>query len=187
MVYQNPYIGMSPCMHQHPFMQTQAMMPELALMAQNAPQRLSQDIYSYPYNFQSALELIRNAVAGEAEDRLFYEFLIRSTSDNEAKEIIASIRDDEIKHFGLFRQIYFELTGRMLQTNPDVSFDEPESFCEGIKRALAGEQAAASRYSRILFAMQDRRHINMLTEIIIDELRHGTLYNYLYSKSKCSG
>lgn len=34
-------------------------------------------------------------------------------------------------------------------------------------------------------AMQDRRHINMLAEIITDELRHGNLYNFLYSKNKC--
>ena len=33
--------------------------------------------------------------------------------------------------------------------------------------------------------MQDRRHINMLTEIITDEIRHANLYNLLYSKNGC--
>ncbi|HCL01056.1 MAG TPA: rubrerythrin, partial [Lachnoclostridium phytofermentans] len=41
-------------------------------------------------------------------------------------------------------------------------------------------------YRQILFAMQDRIHINMLTEIITDEIRHGILYTYLYSKNNCN-
>jgi hypothetical protein len=41
------------------------------------------------------------------------------------------------------------------------------------------------KYRRILYALQDRVHINILTGIITDEIRHGILYSYLYSKNGC--
>ncbi len=132
-----------------------------------------------------ALKLIEEAVAGENEDRLFYQYLINSAPTEEEKEIIRGIRENEITHFGLFRQIYSQLTGKMLPVPPEVFVKEPASYCEGLKKALTGEQNAVQKYRKILFAMQDRVHINMLTEIITDEIRHGILYNYLYSKNSC--
>lgn len=143
------------------------------------------DPYTYPQNFPMALQLIRDAVSGEMEDRLFYSYLISVAPSQEDKEIIASIRDDEMKHFDLFRQIYFQLTGQILPQPREGEFTKPATYCQGLKQALLGELAAVQRYRRILFAMQDRRHINMLTEIITDEIRHANLYNLLYSKNGC--
>ncbi|MDP2891609.1 MAG: ferritin-like domain-containing protein, partial [Bacillota bacterium] len=54
------------------------------------------------------------------------------------------------------------------------------------KQALMGEQNAVRKYRQVLFAMTDRRLINMITEIITDEIRHATLYNYLYAKNGCN-
>lgn len=157
-------------------------MPPCMMRGQNMP---IQDIYTYPSNLPGALQLITEAVKGEMEDRLFYEYLIGTAPKEEDKNIIRGIRDNEISHFGLFRQIYFELTGQMLPPPEKALFSQPETYCHGIKGALMGEQNAVVKYRKILFAMQNRRHINMLTEIITDEIRHGILYNYLYSKNSC--
>lgn len=143
------------------------------------------EIYSYPHNLDGALQLIRQAVTGENEDRIFYQYLIDNAPTEEEKEIIRGIRENEITHFGLFRQIYSQLTGRMLPVPEEVPAEPPASYCEGLKKALIGEQNAVEKYRRILYAMQNRIHINMLTEIITDEIRHGILYNYLYSKNNC--
>lgn len=142
--------------------------------------------YTYPQNYRDALELIREATKGEAEDRAFYEYLIENAPDEEAKEIIRGIRDDEINHFFLFGQLYHVLTGQTLPAQDEAEFEEPDSYCEGIKRAIIGEQNAVKKYRRILYALNDRVLINVLTDIITDEIRHGILYNYLYSKTKCS-
>jgi rubrerythrin len=143
------------------------------------------EMYSFPHNLPGALELIEKAVEAENEDRLFYQYLINNAPTEEEKEIIRGIRENEITHFGLFRQIYSQLTGRMLPVAEDVPVEAPSSYCEGIKKALTGEQNAVDKYRRILFAMQNRVHINMMTEIITDEIRHGILYNYIYSKNGC--
>jgi rubrerythrin len=141
--------------------------------------------YTYPQNVPGALKLIQEAVAGESEDRMFYQYLIDNATSEEDKEIIKGIRDDEISHFNLFRQVYFQLTGQMLPPPQNVTFEKPESYCEGIRGAILGEQNAVRKYRMILYALQDRVQINILTGIITDELRHGILYNYLYSRNGC--
>lgn len=142
--------------------------------------------YTYPENFPGALRLIEGAVTGEREDELFYDYLISEVPTEEAKNIITSIRDDEKKHNKMFRKIYTELTGKVLPPTQDVAFEKPKSYCNGIKKALQGELGAVQRYRRILFALQNRVHINMLTEIITDELRHANLYNLLFTLGHCT-
>jgi rubrerythrin len=133
-----------------------------------------------------ALKVIANALMGETEDQLFYQFLMGEAPDDEEKDIIKGIRDNEMKHYKMFNQMYFELTGKQPSPPTEMKFEQPKSYCEGLQKALMGEQNAVVKYRKILFAMQNRRHINMITEIITDELRHLGLYNYLYAKNRCT-
>ena len=173
--------NMPPCM----MLQNQYMMTPGYYERPQMPESTGLEPYIYPNNVPQALKSIQEAVAGEAEDRKFYQYLIDTAPSNEDKEIITGIRDDEIGHFGLFRQVYYQLTGQMLPPTQDVAFQKPASYCAGIKKAIIGEQNAVRKYRRILFALQNRVQINILTEIITDELRHGILYNYLYAKNGC--
>lgn len=170
---------MPPCMPPFMGVQGQYLPPQLPV------DTTVKDIYNYPQNLPGALKLIKEATEGETEDRLFYQYLIDNAPAEEDKEIIKGIRDNEIKHFGMFRKIYSDLTGKSLPQPQNVTFENPATYCHGIKKALMGEQNAVRKYRKILFAMQDRVHINMLTEIITDEIRHGILYSYLYSKNGC--
>lgn len=160
--------------------------PEVNSMDVKHLQHSDDDIFRIPENLENALNLIQEAVAGESEDRAFYTYLAENAPDEEAREIINSIRDNEINHFNLFRRLYFDITGEMLPAAVMQEFAPPENFCDGIKRALMGEQNAVQKYRQILYAMQPRIHINIMVEIITDEIRHGILYNYLYSKYNCN-
>lgn len=143
------------------------------------------DPYTYPYNLPAALELIRDAVSSEKEDEMFYQYMLEIAPEQD-KEIIRSIRDDERKHFGLFRGIYTSITGQMLPPAQEVRFTPPDSYCEGLRRALFGELGAVEKYRRILFAMQDRVNINMMVEIITDEQKHADKWNYLFDINQCT-
>ena len=176
---------MPPCMAQNNQMRVQEAIQTFQMPMLNTVDAVSLFPYIYPQNLSQALQLIKEGVAGEREDRMFYDYLISTAPSEEDKEIIKGIRDNEIQHFSMFRQIYYQLTGQQLPPSQDVPFDKPASYCDGIKKALMGEQKAVQKYRKILFAMQNRVHINMLTEIITDEIRHGILYNYLYSKNGC--
>lgn len=152
-----------------------------------AAQQPDLKIFSFPENLQGALSLIGQAVAGEAEDRQFYTWLIEHAPSSEDKQIISGIRDNEIGHYALFKQIYYELTGVEVTQTQGEQFTPPAGYCAGLSKALLGEQNAVQKYRKILYAMETRIHINMLTEIITDEIRHGILYSYLYSKNGCKG
>jgi rubrerythrin len=143
------------------------------------------DKFDYPENLSNAMELMQQALNGEVEDQMFYMWLISNAPSEEERQIIGSIRDDEMGHFELFRQIYYDLTGMSLRQNSEETFMEPESYCEGLARAIIGEQNAVREYRKILYAMQSRIHINMLIDIITDETRHGILYNYLFARNAC--
>ena len=149
------------------------------------PHRVAFDkAFVYPENVNDALLLIQEAVAGENEDREFYGYLIAHAPSKEDADIIAGIRDDEIAHNQLFRQVYQDLTG-MAPPVQEEPFTPPATYCEGLRNALMGEQNAVRKYRNILFALMSRVHINVLTRIITDEIRHGILYSYLYAKNGC--
>lgn len=157
-----------------------------AIMSSEPQSMQINDVFIFPENLENALSLIREAVSGESEDREFYSFLLELSPTMEEKEIITGIRDDEINHYNLFHQIYYDITGEMIPQLVSEQFIPPASYCEGLKKALLGEQNAVKKYRQILYAMQTSIHYNMLIEIITDEIRHGSLYNYLYAKSGCN-
>lgn len=144
-------------------------------------------IFVYPQNLQNALSLIQEALSGESEDRMFYSWLIENAPSYEDQQIINGIRDNEIGHYELFHELYYDLTSTIPPLNPDEQFIPPENYCAALSRALLGEQNAVQKYRKILYAMQSRIHINVMIEIITDEIRHGILYNYLYAKNGCMG
>lgn len=133
-------------------------------------------IFAYP----EALSLIAESVQSERQDELFYDYLL-SLAPPGQKEIIASIRDDERKHFSLFKQIYWEVTGQDIPPSQDTSFQRPENYCDGISQALFGELGAVEKYRKILFGFEYLPYRNMITEIYTDELKHATKWNYLYT------
>lgn len=182
MDYQNPYF---------PAYSAQGMPPASAFPAAQpysdpAVNQPFDPMFVYPQNAQSALMHIEQAVSGEAEDTQFYAWLLQHAPSAEDGQIITGIRDDEMRHHGWFRRLYLELTGRPVPAAQGEVFTPPADYCDGLRRAILGEQNAVRSYRQILFALQNRVHINVLTNILTDELRHAVLYNYLYAKNNCT-
>jgi rubrerythrin len=136
-------------------------------------------------NLEAALILMKQAADGEADVRAFYEYLMDAAPPGEDREIITGIRRDDIKHYSLLRQIYYDITGEKITPAQTAQMTLPANYAGGLRVALMGEQQAAVTYRKVLFAMRSHRHINMMTEIITDELRHLGLYNYLFTKNSC--
>ncbi|NLI14587.1 ferritin-like domain-containing protein [Pelotomaculum propionicicum] len=132
------------------------------------------------YAFPEALSLIVQSVRGEREDELFYNFML-TIAPPDQKQIIAAIRDDEIKHNKMLREIYWEIRGQEIPTTQEALFEQPRNYCEGISRALFGELSAVERYRKILFGFSFLPYRNMITEIYTDELKHASKWNYLFA------
>lgn len=130
-------------------------------------------------SLEQALSLAKQAVQGEREDELFYDYLISVAPSDEEVEIIESIRDDERKHNKMFKAIYKYYTGEEIETSMDVNFEKPRSFIDGVKKAFFGELSAMERYRIIRAGMPDRYFRDMVFEILTDEMKHATKYNYI--------
>nr|WP_307992016.1 ferritin-like domain-containing protein [uncultured Niameybacter sp.] len=126
-----------------------------------------------------ALMLMYNAVQGEKEDELFYNYLIGIAPTQEEKNIIMSIRDDEKKHNQMFRKIYQNFTGQQIPQPREVNFVKPNSYIDGIKEALFGELGAVERYRNIRAGLPTQYYRDAVFEILTDELKHATKYNYI--------
>ncbi|WP_310938178.1 ferritin-like domain-containing protein [Clostridium sp. SHJSY1] len=130
---------------------------------------------------KETLEGIMKGVQGEREDELFYDYLISQAPTNDEKQIISSIRDDERRHNMLFRRMYKDFTGMEIPQGEEEKFQSPESYLEGIKRALFGELSAVERYRAIRRRLPREIYRDMLFDIITDELKHASKYNYLFT------
>ncbi len=128
---------------------------------------------------EEALKLVMQAVQGEKEDEIFYDYLISVAPTNEEKDIISSIRDDEMKHFKMFREIYYYFTGVELPMSTRSDFKAPENYIDGIKKAFFGELAAMERYRNIRAGLPSEYYRDMVFEILTDEMKHADKYNYI--------
>lgn len=133
MMNYNDYGGYDPYTYGQPYMQTMATPAAAQQTQMNA-------IFVYPQNLQGALVLIQQALSGETEDRMFYTWLMGQAPSKEDQQIISGIRGNEIGHYALFRQLYYELTGSMAPQVQSEPFTPPAHYCEGLARALLGEQ-----------------------------------------------
>lgn len=124
---------------------------------------------------------MKTAVQGERQDEIFYDYLISQAPTSEEKEIISSIRDDERRHNRLFRSIYEELTGTKISEGQGEDFEKPESYLGGLKKALFGELKAVENYRVIKRNLTNPKDKDILFDIITDELKHATKYNYLFT------
>nr|WP_308167560.1 ferritin-like domain-containing protein [Clostridium estertheticum] len=135
----------------------------------------------YNPQLQEALVGVKEAVQGEREDELFYDYLISVAPTREEKAIIISIRDDERKHNSLFRKIYKDFTGMEVSTAGENTFEKPSSYIDGIKKALFGELRAVEKYRAIRRALPMGPYRDVLFDIITDEIKHSSKYNYLFT------
>lgn len=129
-----------------------------------------------------ALEIIKASVDSEAEDASFYSLMINQAMQDEDKEIITSIVNDEKKHNMMLRQIYFSLTGTNLPMSKETMTNNQNTYITNLRKSLFGELEATKKYRKVLSAMADKENYNKLMEIMVDELTHAHKYNYLITK-----
>lgn len=137
----------------------------------------------FDIDMETTLELIRRAIAGEARDEKFYNYLISVAPNQKEKDIIRSIRDDELSHFDLFKQIYKDIAHREPVPLEEEEYEQPESYLDGIEEALFGELDAVELYRQIYYGLRKDEHRDKLFEIITDELKHSGKYNFIYTRN----
>lgn len=137
-----------------------------------------------PYRVNSLNDLLIKAMKAERHDRVKYERMMGSTKDEAVKKQIKFAYDDEIKHYKMFNQIYFQLTGRKLDIPIPTNIEKYNSLMEAVKSSIEGESEAVDLYREIYALMSNKQMRDKVFEIITDEQEHFGRFIYLYSMLK---
>lgn len=140
-----------------------------------------------PHTLQKSLAWMAEAVQGEKENQLFYEYLISAGPKESDQEMIASIRDNEIEHWLMFKTIYKDFTGQEIkEVKCAEDGKEPDSYLEGIQQGLFGALRAVEKYREIFKGLPEGYYRDAVFDILTDKLKHATLYNFQYIKNQKS-
>lgn len=132
---------------------------------------------------QLGLKGIKQAVQGELDDALYYNYIISKAPTDEEKVIISAIKEEELRHSKQFEGIYRNFTGMGVKTSVAEIFDIPYSYEEGLKNALLDELRDVAKYRAIRRRLPEGEYKDLLFDIITDELTHASMFNYLLTSN----
>lgn len=116
------------------------------------------------------------AINGEYSAIYCYEHLANQAPNIEVKNRILEIRNDEIRHYNEFVQIYTSLTGN--HPSPQITEQCPSSFREGIHAAFKDEQETVDSYLDIADRAQDMHIKEIFRRAAVDEQNHAVWFLY---------
>lgn len=129
--------------------------------------------------FMEAIGDLNGAFLDERDDIVYYEYLSSKAPTDGQKEIINFIVNKERIHARLLRRLYKELSGIDISFNPNETIVMPQSYLDGIKKAINRELREIERYKAIREGFPIGPYRDVLSGIIADELSHASKFNYL--------
>jgi len=128
-------------------------------------------------------ELVASAVQTEREAAWFYKMMAEMTSDEEAKETLLTLSQDEASHATTLANLYFEITGRgITEKTPNRAEGDPNlfDFPSGSRRdafefALNNENTAAGFYQKQA-ETADNPRVATIFRILADTERDHAAY-----------
>ena len=124
------------------------------------------------------------AMEAERHDRVKYQRMMEMTTDSAVINQIKFAYDDEIKHYGMFQQIYYQITGEKLDIPIPTNIEKYNTLMEAVQSSIEGESKAVDLYREIFALMTDKQMRDKVFEIITDEQEHFGRFVYLYSMLK---
>ncbi|MGG0301245.1 ferritin-like domain-containing protein [Bacillus albus] len=125
---------------------------------------------------------IEKAINGEFSAISCYAKLANMAPNAMERNQILEIRNDEIKHFHQFVQIYTNLTGQQLK--PQITEECPNTYLQGLEFAIQDEQKTVDFYLEIADETSDAQLKELLRRIAADEQNHAVWFLYYFVKTK---
>ncbi|WP_274307739.1 ferritin-like domain-containing protein [Solibacillus daqui] len=123
---------------------------------------------------------INNAINGEFNAIRFYEHLAQLAPNEEVRNRILEIRNDEIRHYQGFTYTYTWLTGQ--QPSPQLTEPLPYDFKSGILTAFKDEQEAVDFYHRVSRESNMPYISNQFRSNASDEQNHAVWFLFFINK-----
>ncbi|MFJ7850596.1 ferritin-like domain-containing protein [Peribacillus sp. NPDC097206] len=131
---------------------------------------------------QDLIHKLEQAINGEYSAIQCYEKLAKMAPNETERKQILEIREDEMKHFQVFSQIYINLTG--YQPTPKVTETCPDSYKAGLEFALMDEQKTVDFYLETADGAADRSVRKAFRRAAADEQNHAVWFLYYMVKNK---
>ena len=125
---------------------------------------------------------IEKAINGEYSAIVCYAKIAEMAPTDKIRDQILEIRNDEIKHFHTFGQIYVNLTG--MQPQPKIIEECPDTFVKGVEFALQDEQKTVDFYMDIMDETSDLAIKEAFRRAAAAEQHHAVWFLYYFSKVK---
>jgi len=138
-----------------------------------------QNIVQPNSNNKLILDLVK-AINGEYNAIRFYEHLAQLAPNEEVKNRILEIREDEIRHYKGFVYTYTYLTGQ--QPSPQITEPLPLDFKSGIVTAFRDEQEAVEFYHRVARESNTPYIMNQFSSNASDEQNHAVWYLFFINQ-----
>lgn len=133
----------------------------------------------FPAN-QGLLNDIAKAINGEYSAIACYERLSKLATDADTKKRILEIREDEIRHYQHFSQIYFRLSGH--QPTPQIQEGCPADYIAGLDFAFKDEQETVDFYHEIADKADDPHTREAFRRAAADEQNHAVWFLYFMTR-----
>lgn len=125
---------------------------------------------------QKLIQDVMKAINGEYSAIFCYERLARLAMDESVKKQIMEIREDEIRHYHNFSQIYSKLTGQKPQ--PQLQEGCPSTYQDGLRFAFLDEQKTVDFYMEIARETNDPNIKETFQSAAADEQNHAVWFLY---------
>lgn len=156
-------------------------------MGGTTPWPLTFQAKSTQYNLNELITGVKNSVGNEKDDEIMYTAMAKMAPNDEQREIITGIKENEMIHNKIFRKIFTELTGVVLPeniTNNTTTTPMNKTYPDMLKEAFNGELKAIERYRELLAYAPNMEIYSMIMYVMTDEIRHALKYNYLMMLNK---
>ncbi|WP_420094238.1 ferritin-like domain-containing protein [Paenibacillus faecalis] len=130
--------------------------------------------YTQPSVSPEFIRGLEQAINGEYSAILCYEQLGRMSPSAEQRNIIHEIRQDEIRHYRLFSQLYVSLTGR--QHTPQITESCPNEYRAGLYFAFQDEQKTVDFYLGLSDIAPDINTRDLFRRAAADEQQHAVWF-----------
>ena len=129
-------------------------------------------------NYKISKGLLSEFMKDEQAAADFYQNLSEMLTNPQHREIIGKIRDDEIKHFIMLRELYIRLYRCRPEIMP-VAVNVPSDAKTALKMAIEDELDAYDEYRNTYLVNSDAYARSVFFELMSDEIEHSVWDTYL--------
>ncbi|MDS1030854.1 ferritin-like domain-containing protein [Bacillota bacterium LX-D] len=135
------------------------------------------------YSRREWLEKIHDAVRDEAGDAAYYRQLSGMAPNYEARQMIRSMENDEMRHHRELKELYQSMKGK--KSTYEQSKPVIHSYKDALETRFHAETNDFNKYKGYYLSADNKQMRDLFFDIMHDEAKHAMYLQYLMQKHCC--